>query len=132
MYWLGLLIVAPVWAMLSAQLLLMGILAFANFVIAIVGLCKKAVSLRVAAAALTAASLSAILYFSLLIAGFYFLTHTTSFGRTFSEKIVYGVVVLFSVIYMAPEFIYKTRKQWRSCMIPGALELDIARRRWGS
>jgi hypothetical protein len=129
MYWLGVLVVSPIWAMLSTHLFLQGALACINFGIATIGLCRRAVALQVSLMAIIVTLLRATLSFALLAAGSYVLAGLVSLGQTRAEKNVYLAFCAFTVIYLAPQFIPVIKKQWRNCTIPGSLEFDIADRR---
>lgn len=129
MYWLGLLLVSPLWAMLSTQFFLQGWLSLIDFAIALIGFYRRNVSTAILVAAVIAALWGFLLAIVLLSGGFYLLHVRMSFLSTRSETIMYSVFVVFSIFYMAAEFVYKIKKHWRNCLIPGSLELDIAQRK---
>ena len=128
MYWLHILVIAPLWGMISAQLFLQGALAGLNFLIAVVGLLKRKVPFDVIAAALAVSLFSAVLFVSLLIFGIYLLRNYIVFGEGNAQTIIFWIFFVFSLMFMAEQVVAKTKRQWRNCTVEGSVELDILKR----
>jgi fatty acid desaturase len=127
MYWFYVLIVAPLWGMISAQLFMISILSLI-FVIAVVGIFKRKVALTNLAIAMAVSFFNCILFVTLLVGGRYLIQKYTSFGSTTSENVAFWVFAVFSVWFMAEEFASKIQKQWRNCTLEGSVELDMLKR----
>src|SRR5665213_3549269 len=125
MYWLHLLIVAPVWGMISGQLFLQCVLSVINFIIAAVGLLKRKVPLDMIAAALVASFFSAVPFAALLIFGIFLMSNYTSFGKGVGQPLIFWLFFVFSLWFMAEQFISKITKHWRDLARAGSLQLVI-------
>jgi hypothetical protein len=131
MKWIGLLVVAPVWGMLSTLLFLQAWLAVVNFCISLLGFARGRVP-RVQGLLGMGAGLFGVLVFSLLLrAGFWILTEVMPFGRTGAENTVYWLCAVLSALFLVSQVPAKLRKSWRNAMVPGSLEEDIVRREQG-
>jgi uncharacterized membrane protein len=109
MYWFRVLVVAPFWAMFAAQFFTMSSLSLINFVIVIIGLFKRKVSLTMILAAMVTSLFSCVLFSGLLIGGNYLIHSYTSFGVTTSENAVFWIFVVLSLWFMAEQFFLKSR-----------------------
>lgn len=129
MKWLGILLVAPFWGMISTQLFLQFWLSFANLIITAVGFVKGAAPRKDNALGMGIHIASVILFGCLLFLGFWVLTDVLPFGRTRTENVIYWIFAAFSALYMLSQIPQKIRRSWKIAMSPGALEADILEQR---
>lgn len=116
---LDLLVIAPFWGMLSAQLFLQGTLGSINLVIALIGFVKGNAPLEARLAAIAAFFGMAAIYYALLALGIYVVGRFTSFGATTAQLVVFWILFAFSLWFMAAQFITKIHATWRQFMVPG-------------
>lgn len=126
---IGVIIVSPIWGMVSSQLFLQSWLAFINSGILIIGIVRGVVPRKDNLLGLGIATFQGILFSILLSLGHYLLTRILSFGYTKTENIVYWIFASISLLYMIPQISPKIRKTWRNANIPGSLEEDIIKRK---
>jgi len=119
-YWLNVLVIAPIWGMLSVQLFLQGLIGLLNFPVAVVAVVRKTLPPEMSIAAASGSVGMAVIYFGLLSLGIYVMNTKTSFGATISETIVFWVFAIFALWFMAGQVIGKIMTNWRHCTIPGA------------
>ena len=129
MRWIGLLIVAPLWGMISTQLFLQAWLAFINGIISIVGFFAGRVDRKTTALGIGVGLGSAFLFYLLLRVGFWLLSDILHFGYSAAENTVYWIFAALSALYMLPQIPRRIKKPWRNAMIPGSLESDIFARK---
>ena len=129
MKWLGILLISPLWGVLSTQLFIQSWMGVVNFFISFVGFVKGAVPRKTTALQMGVALFSVVLFSLLLRGGFWLLTDVFPFGQTQMESTVYWVFAGLSALYMFPQVPRKFRKSWRNAMIPGSLETDILKRK---
>ena len=131
MKWFGILVVSPLWGVISTQLFLQSWPALINFLIALLGFFRGAVKRKDTAMFMGVAIFQIVLFSALLSGGFWLLTHMLLFGYSRPENVVYWILAGLSAWYMLPQIPSKIRKSWRNAMIPGSLEADIWRRKMG-
>lgn len=129
MRWVGIILVAPLWGILSAQLFLQSWLAVANMFIALAGFVGGAVRRKTTAMMMGVAVAQVVLFSLLLGGGFWLLTEVLPFGRTRLENGIYWAFAACSALFMLLQVPSKVRKSWRDAMVPGALEGDIISRK---
>lgn len=105
--------------MISAQLFLQALLGTINLVIALIGFVKVNAPLKARLAAMAAFFGMAVIYYALLALGIYLVYHFTSFGTTTAQLVVFGIFFIFSLWFMAAQFITKIYSTWRQFMVPG-------------
>ncbi|MBI1206929.1 MAG: hypothetical protein GC191_06535 [Azospirillum sp.] len=127
-WFFGVVIVAPLWGMLSTQIFSQSWLSFINFVICVIGAILGKVPRRQNLIGMGVSICSTLLFSALLGAGFWILTEKMSFGYTWSENIVYWIFCVLSAAYMIPKIVGKIRKSWREATIPGALAMSVMER----
>ncbi len=126
---IGVIVVSPVWGILSTQLFLQSWLAFINAVIYIIGVIRNKVARKNNLLGLGVAILQVLLFSGLLSLGYYLLGKVFSFGYTRIENIIYWIFAIISLLYMVPQMPSKIKKAWRSANVSGALEENIAKRK---
>jgi hypothetical protein len=122
MYWFYILIVAPLWGTISAQLLMISGLSLINSFIGVIGFFRRKTDFFNLAAATAVPFLNCILFAALLAGGSYLIQQYTSFGSTKSENVTFWIFAVFSAWGSADEFYGNIQKQWRHCMVEGAIE----------
>jgi hypothetical protein len=131
MEWLvSILLVAPVWGIISAKLFLQIFLAGIGLLIRLLGLVRGAVSWKTNLLSIGVSILSVVIYGYILYAGNRLL-NIFGFRQLKSEDIVYLIFFGLSVLYMLTQFPVKLRKLWRNSMASGSLEADIFIRELG-
>lgn len=129
MKWIGVLIVAPMWGMVSTQLFLQSWLFLINGFINIIGFIAGRVQRKITALGIAMGLGSALLFSILLRTGFWLLSDVLPFGYTTGENIVYWVFAAFSALYMLPQIPKRIKNAWRHAMVPDAIEADIMTRK---
>ena len=127
MLWLGILVVSPIWGIVSTTLFLQIWLALANAVIELIGFVKGTVSRKSTSLAL-GVSVAAAVVFSLLLQGGYWIISAGNFGASNAESIVYWLFASVTLIGIAIEVPKKIGKSWRNATVRGSLEADIQQR----
>lgn len=131
MDWLGILLISPIWGLLSTQLFIQAWLSVMIFIFSLVGFVKGTVPRKTTAIGMGAALSTVIAFTFILYGGFWLLTEVLPFGRTRTENIVYWVFAALAAIYVLPQIPARIRKLWRNATVPGSLEMDIYKRRMG-
>ena len=121
---LGVLVVAPLWGAISAQLFLQAWLALSNLIIHLIGFVKGEVERKVNLLGAGASLMQMALFSALLYGGQYLLTEVFGFRYSMAENGVYWLFVMLSLLYMLPE-----RKSWRNATVAGSLEADTRKRK---
>ena len=114
--WVGLLVVAPCWAIVSVHLVLQGWLATAKIFIALVALMRGRMSGARTFEALLGAFITGLFCSFLLRAGFWLLLEVIGFGRTWLEQIVYVSVVGVSASVLLGRLPSRVQSEWRTAM----------------
>jgi hypothetical protein len=114
--WVGPLVVAPCWAIVSVHLVLQGWLATAKIFIALVALMRGRMSGARTLEALLGAFITGLFCSFLLRAGFWLLLERKGFGRTWPEQIVYVSVVALSASLMLGRLPSRLQRSWRAAM----------------
>jgi hypothetical protein len=125
-------IVTPLWAVLSVFLFLQGLLATINLVIALAASMRGIIPPKNFLAATIASCLAALVFFSLLIVGFYVMTVKIPVAQTHEGQITYDIFALLAALYIIPKMALRIKRQWRKCMMPGVAEIDAAVRKSGN
>jgi len=120
--WLGLLVIAPLWGFVSAQLLLQGWLAFAQLAIALIALARGKMATSQAAHAIAAPLALGLVASVVLRLGFWALFEAAGLARDGLAVIVYWVFALLSFSYLASRLPAEVRKSWRIAMNPDAIQ----------
>jgi hypothetical protein len=127
--WIGVIIVAPLWGMVSTQLFLQAWLAFINGIISIIGFLAGRVHRKISALGIGAGLGSAILFSLLLHAGQWLISDVLPFGYSAGENTVYWIFAAISGLYLLPQIPGRIKKSWRNSMVPGSIETGIMNRR---
>lgn len=122
MKWIGLLIVSPLWGMISAQLFLQAWLALSQLIIAAAGFVRGRVPRSETAMGMGVYLLQTFLWSLLLSGGYWLLANVLGFGWTNAENVVYWIFVALSAVYMLPQIPSRLRRAWHFSMTPGTLE----------
>lgn len=128
---IGIIIVSPVWGIISTLLFLQSWLAFINLIINLIGLLRGKVERKVNLWAIVVAIGSMLLFSGLLYLGNYLLSNILSFGYTTTENVAYWVFAGLTFLFSIMEFPSKIKKSWLNANIPGSIEEDIRDRRAG-
>lgn len=126
---LGVLVVAPLWGAISAQLFLQAWLALSNLIIHLIGFVKGEVERKVNLLGAGASLMQMALFSALLYGGQYLLTEVFGFRYSMAENGVYWLFVMLSLLYMLPEIPATVRKSWRNATVAGSLEADTRKRK---
>jgi hypothetical protein len=124
MYWFNVLVIAPVWGMLSVQLVLQGMIGLINFLVALVASFRRILPIEMMLATLFAPVLMMLIYFGIFVGGKYIVDNFTSLGLTRSGIIVFWVFAVFAVWFMAGQTVNKIKTNWQHCMVPDAMFND--------
>jgi hypothetical protein len=116
--WVGLWVVAPCWAVLSAHLLLQGWLATANFFIAIVALVRGRMSPSRALGAVLSAAITGLACSMVLRGGFWLLVEVMGFGATWLEQVAYLWLLAAAAAFMLNRLPSQIQSAWRFAMNP--------------
>jgi len=126
---IGVIIISPIWGIVSTQLFLQSWLAFINAIIDIIGIVRGKVARKNNLLGLGVAILQVLLFSVLLSLGYYLLTKVFSFGYTRIENIIYWIFAVISLLYIIPQMPSKIKGAWRCANISGALEENIVKRK---
>lgn len=129
MHWVGVIIVAPMWGIISTQLFLQIWLALINAIINFVGFIAGRVDRKKTGLGFAMGIGSGIIFSLLLHSGYWLLSDLLSFGYSNAENIVYWIFAAFTAIYFLFQIPGRLKKAWRNAMTPGSLEADIIARR---
>jgi hypothetical protein len=110
--WLNILIVSPLWGMLSAQFFIQICLSLVLFVFAVIGLVKGTVPRGNNLAAM-AASFSGVAVFTLLFVVGSWIVGYLQLAPSSAATIVYWVFVAFSATYIFNQLPAKLKNGWR-------------------
>ncbi len=116
MLWIGTLVIAPLWGILSTQLLLQAWLSFINGIINIIAFFAGRVDRKSTALGFGVCIGSCALFNGLFYAGFWLLSDILHFGYSASENTVYWIFAVLSGLYMLPQIPERIRQSWRNSM----------------
>lgn len=125
MWWVGVIIVSPLWAMLSSQLFLQSWLAAIGVIFNLVGLVRGKVERSTTAVGVGMGVALVGLWGGLLAAGTWVLTRVLGFGYTTAENAVYWIFAVLSLLYFARQLPLRIKRTWRHANVAGALEEDM-------
>ena len=125
MFWIGLILVSPIWGILSTALFMQIWLAILNIFINFFGFVKGTVARTSTGLALVISLVAAVSFSVLLQAGYWLLNDVLHFGATKTENVVYWLFAGITLIGIIIEIPGKLRKNWRQATVLGALEADI-------
>jgi len=129
MHWIGIIIVAPIWGMVSTQLFLQIWLALINAVISLAGLIAGRVNRKKTGIGFAMGIGSSIIFSLLLHSGYWLLSDFLNFGYSNAENVIYWIFAAFTAIYLFFQIPGRLKKTWRNAMTPGTLEKEIIARR---
>ena len=127
---IGIIIVAPLWGMISTQLFLQSWLAFIGIIINIIGIFRGKVLRKTTFLGLGVALVQVILFSGLLYLGYYLVSDILFFGYTTTENIIYWIFAAIILIWMIPQIPSKIKRAWRCANVPGYIEERIWNRRF--
>ena len=136
MWWISILIVSPIWGMVSAQLFLQAGLGIITTIAGIIGFITGRVERKLTALMIGGGLALFILWSILLYFGFWKLSdilyadeYMYPFGYSTTENIVYWIFVVISVLYLLPQLPGRIKKSWRNATIAGSWKADIINQR---
>jgi hypothetical protein len=121
-FWVGVLVVSPLWGFLSTQLFIQAWLAVAGLVCGSIGLLRGRVEPGVNLIAIGTGLASVILWCALLRAGFWLLVDVLELGASGAENTVYWICAVVFALGSIPQIVLSVRNAWRFAMVPGALD----------
>jgi len=121
-WWIGPLILSPLWAWGSTLLFLQGWLASADVVIALLGFARGRLPAPRATGAVAAALATGVVCSVLLRLGFWLLVDVSGYGRTGLAQLVYWCCVLGAALHLVPKLPSKVRGAWQKTMSPVPVE----------
>lgn len=128
-YLIGLIVISPLWGMLSTQLFLQSWLSFINFGICLIGFIRGKTARRDNLIGIGVCLLSMALFSAGLWLGQWILAEQSPFGQTQSENVVYWVFCAISALFMVPQMLKRVGKSWKQATVPGERESDYLRNR---
>ena len=117
-----LIFIAPLWGIISVQLLFEALIEFVNVFIYFAGLIKRKVPAKQNIEEMAISFGSGVLYLILIGAGIWLMQEKLHFAWTTAEQLMYGVFCIFSALYAIPRMSAKWKKSWREATVPKALE----------
>jgi hypothetical protein len=125
MFWIGLLIICPAWAIISAALVQQSGRALIKKGILLINIFGPILPTVVIflETTINATYIFAGLY--LLISGFYVVYSISSFGRSAPEITVYTLCFIIALLYGASDLASDLRKYWRFANVAGVLENQL-------
>lgn len=127
MFWLGVLVVSPLWGTLATRIVLQAWLALAQATIHAIGFVAGRVERKKNAVGMGFGALLCIFWSVLFAVGNWLLSDILHFGYYRAESIVLWIFVGLNFLYMIPQVPGRLVQSWRSAMIPGEWEEDIRR-----
>ena len=122
----GLIVVAPLWGMISTMLFFRSIVSVIRIGIYGVGLSKGTVPRKKNISGLMHSLSLFIIYVLVLVAGFLIMSRRLPFEWEKAEKVVYWIFCGLAAFYSVPRIPEKLRRTWRYATVPGALEEEVA------
>jgi hypothetical protein len=129
MKWLRIMVVAPIWGPVAAQLVLQMLMAFVNLLLAVAGFVTGRVKRRVNAMAVSTHVCSFVLFGGSAYLLNWLVTHYMKFSYSALEGVVFWILFCLAVVVSIPEAVRKFHVSKRQSFVPGAIEEDIWRRK---
>ena len=114
--WVGPGVVAPLWGIGSAQLVVQGWRAYAEAFIVVVAVARGRMAASRILGALLAALLTGLFCSATLRAGFWWLIEVLGFGRTPLEQVFYCTALGLALRFMLPKLAARVKAFWRRSM----------------
>ncbi|HEU0118045.1 MAG TPA: hypothetical protein VFR09_05375 [Alphaproteobacteria bacterium] len=118
----NLLFIAPLWAIVSTQLLFEAVIEFVNIFIHLAGIFRRRVSVKYSIEEMALSFGSVVLYLILIGAGLWLLSEKIPFHWTEANKLMYGVFCVFSSLYAISRMPTKWSQTWREATEPNTLQ----------
>jgi hypothetical protein len=128
---IGIIVISPLWGIISTRLFLQSWLAFIGIIIWIIGIIRGKVGRRTVFLGLGVSIGSVLLWSALLWLGYYVLSQVLHFGYTTAENVVYWIFAVIGLLWFGRQLLSKIKKTWRNANIAGSLEEDIWTRKLG-
>ncbi len=122
---LGLLIVAPLWGLLSPKLFVKSWIGFLGVLACCIGLKRGKVTLRSFAYHLLNNITEMVFGAALLVTGFYLLYFFMPFGRTGSEVLVYWIFSTVQLFFVIPTLSARIETIWAQTNAPAPARLPL-------
>lgn len=120
----GLIVVGPLWGLISVQLFFQTGEELIKATIYLIGLMKHRVAARKLLARFFGAMAASLVCAVLLVFGFWLVCIRYADLRTPSQNVLYIVFAVFAAVYLIKQLPDRLRKAWRHATIPGAIEED--------
>lgn len=120
----GIIVVGPLWGLISTQLFFQTGEEFIKGCIYLMGLFKGKVSSKKLLVRMVAAFVTSIGCAILLVFGFWLICVRYPHLRTPAQNVLYLAFALFGTVYVVSQMSTKIRKAWRHATQPGAIEDD--------
>lgn len=121
-FWVGVLLVSPVWGWVSTQVFLQGWLSVVGVACGLAGLVRGRVPRSQNLMSIGVGMFSVVLWSGLLRGGFWLLVDVLKFGYSGAENAVYWLVAGIFALGSLPQMVTSVRNSWRFAMVPGALD----------
>jgi hypothetical protein len=121
-FWVGMLLVSPVWGWVSTQMFLQGWLSVVGIACGLAGLVRGRVPRLQNLTGIGVGVVSVILWSALLRGGFWLLVDVLKFGYSGAENTVYWLVAGIFALGSLQQMVTSVRNSWRFAMVPGALD----------
>jgi len=121
MWWIGVIVIAPLWGMLSTQLFFQAWLSFINGIINIIGFFVGRVERKTTALGFVVCIGSFALFNGIFYAVFWLLSDILHFGYSPAENTVYWIFAALSSLYMLPQIPGRIRQSWQNSMVKSIL-----------
>jgi uncharacterized membrane protein YeaQ/YmgE (transglycosylase-associated protein family) len=129
MNWLGVLLVSPLWGIISSQFFFRWLLAFASFLISLVGFLRGSVPRKVNAIGMGAGLAHMVVAAIVLSGGRWLLTEVLEFGYSDAENTSYKIFAVIGSVYCLFQIPSRLRRAWRNAFVPGEIEHNIFKRK---
>jgi hypothetical protein len=120
----GIIVVGPLWGLLSAQLFFQTGEEFIKGVIYLMGFLRHKVKGRTMLIRMITAFVTSIVCAILLVGGFWLICVRYPDLRTPAQNVLYLAFALLGTVYVVSQMPHKLKKAWRHANIPGAMEED--------
>jgi hypothetical protein len=120
----GIIVVGPLWGLISAQLFFQTGEEFIKAVIYLFGFLRHKVKGRTMLLRMTVAFATSILCAILLVGGFWLICVRYPTLRTPAQNVLYIAFAVLGTVYVVSQMPHKIQKAWRHANIPGAMEED--------
>ena len=120
----GIIVVGPLWGLISAQLFFQTGEEFIKAVIYLIGLFKGKVAAKKLLVRMVAALVASLLCAILLVFGFWLICVRYPHLRTSAQNVLYLAFAVLATVYIVSQMPRKLRKTWRHATQPGAIEDD--------